>query len=280
MDDQQVAHGRAPAADGLLHGFPGPAAVPRVVVGTGHPVPAHPVVRVVVEFGADGVEQPVGGVALDAAGRAPRQVADVEIHALFGGQPGKLLVGESGAQRRDHRPQSDEREQQQRDPQAHRGRSAVGDQRERDAPQQDEVDDHGHTQEPDQQLGANLLHCRLTSLQIEQRLDTHRQARMLLDLADRRAARRARTRCGPGCRGGSSASPPACRTAPPGGRPARSAAPSAPARRRRRRRGRRRVPCWWHRGWAAGPFALRRSAWRCAPPCPTARRPSAGGAVR
>ncbi len=60
---------------------------------------------------------------------------------------------------------------------------------------------------------------------------------MFLDPAHREQHARARTRCGPGCRAGSSASRPRCRTAPPGARRARPAAPSAPVCRRRRRRG-------------------------------------------
>src|SRR5574340_1561427 len=53
------------------HRLPRPAAVPRVVVGTGQPVPTAPIVRVVIQFGPDGVKQRIGGISLEAPGGPP-----------------------------------------------------------------------------------------------------------------------------------------------------------------------------------------------------------------
>ena len=104
--------------------------------------------------------------------------------------------------------------------------------------------------------------ARVGSSTTQQRFDPDRQAGMLGHVAHGRAAHRARTTCGPGCRGGWSASPPACRTGSPDARRGLPAGSSAPGCRRRRRRGRRRARCWSHRGWAADPFrasAIRRA---------------------
>ena len=54
--------------------------------------------------------------ALDAPGRSPRQCTHIELHPVLGNQPGQPLMGEAGAQSGDHRPQADDRENQQRHP--------------------------------------------------------------------------------------------------------------------------------------------------------------------
>ena len=71
----------------------------------------------------------------------PRKRADVEFHALLARQAGQPLMRETRAQRGDHRPQSDDRQQEDGEPEPDRGGPSRRDQDDAGAPEQDEVTD-------------------------------------------------------------------------------------------------------------------------------------------